>query len=239
LFNVGVPDIPQLSGPSWIACTTDDLLATKPELFDVLVVLPPAHAKKAARNVFPKLVESSPSLSRSFSRVGLKATRRDARRYQTLEREQVLGLLRADTKVMKPTTPVVNVYCDQEISWEFALVLYFHRLTRLMFRTISDAIKRHDGDEMKRDVKMATGGYRLIKGGDGQHEPIEILQEDMTTMGLDIWSTADRIVVEELVKVWWGRTATFNRRRVECYGVRLLRRSTALLYSSKVSSLIY
>jgi len=82
--NTAAADDPEQPGPSWIACTTDDVLATKPELFDVLVVLPRAHAKKAARKVFPKLVESSPSLSRSFPRVGLKATQRDARRYQIL-----------------------------------------------------------------------------------------------------------------------------------------------------------
>jgi hypothetical protein len=162
------------------------------------------------------------------------------------EREQDRGLLKAEINVMEAITPG---HSGQDLSWEIALVSYFQRLTSLMFTTISDLISRHDGEEVRRDGNVATDGYRdteteetvvdddaaadqavvddnhmrpLINGGDGQDEPIEILQEDMTAMGLDIWSTADRIFVEELVKVWWGRTATVNRGRVECCGVRLL-----------------
>lgn len=333
LFSVGVQDIPQLSentdgaddpeqsGPSWIACTTDDVLATKPDLFDMLVVLPPAQAKKAARKVFPKLVESSPSLSRTCPSLGLKATQRDARRYRTLraslrsmrsskpaaesetaaddedaksivsqasstlsrssvvepvswslvaytslvwwasagekrsgpneeeeeaEQEQDRSLLMTDHHVMEAVTPG---HSEQDLPPEIALVSYFQRLTSLIFTTISDAISRHDGEDVRRNGDVATSGYRdteteetavdedvdadqvavddndmrrLIKGGDGEDEPIEILQEDMLTMGLDIWSTADRIFVEALVKRWWGRTATVNGGRVECCGVRLL-----------------
>jgi hypothetical protein len=334
LFSVGVQDIPQLSentdgaddpeqsGPSWIACTTDDVLATKPDLFDMLVVLPPAHAMNAARKAFPKLVESSPSLSRTFPSIGLKATQRDARRYRTLraglrsmrsskpvaesetaaddedaksivsqasstlsrssvvepvswslvaytslvwwasagekrsgpneeeeeeaEQEQDRSLLMADHNVMEAVTPG---HSEQDFPQEIALVSYFQRLTSLIFTTISDAISRHDGEDVRRNGDVATSGYRdtetdetavdedadadqvavddndmrrLIKGGDGEDEPIGILQEDMLTMGLDIWSTADRVFVEALVKLWWGRTAIVNGGRVECCGVRLL-----------------
>lgn len=332
MFNVGVQDIPQLSknsadaddpeqsGPSWIACTTDDVLATKPDLFDMLVVLPPAHAKNAVRKVFPKLVESSPSLSRSFPSIGLKATQRDARRYRTLraglrsmrsskpgaeseavaddedaksivsqasstlsrssvvepvswslvaytslvwwasagekrsgpndeeeaEQEQDRSLLMADNNIMEAVTPG---HSQQDLPQEIALVSYFQRLTSLIFTTISDAISRHDGEDVRRNSNVATSGYRdteteetavdedadadqvaiddndtrpLVKGGDDEDEPIEILQEDMTTMGLDIWSTADRIFVEELVQLWWGKTAAVQGGRVECCGVRLV-----------------
>lgn len=308
------------SRPSWIACTTDDVLATKPELFDMLVVLPPTHAKNAAGRVYPKLVESTPFLSRNFPSIGLKATQRDARRYQTLraglrslrsskpvpdaeavaddedansivshasstlsgtsvvepmswplvaytslvwwasagekrsgpneeeeaEQEQDRSLLMTETNFMEAVTPG---HSDQDLPQEIALVSYFQRLTSLIFTTVSDAISRQDGEEVRRDNDVETNGYRdtetdesavdedvdadqeatddndthpLNKGGQGQDEPVEILQEDMTTMGLDIWSTADRIFVEELIKLWWGRTADVKGGRVECCGVKLL-----------------
>ena len=95
LFNVGVPDILQLSSerqPSegtdsdrgWIACTTDDVLATKPELFNLLVMLPSADARRANPKAHPKLVLSSPELSKTFAKTGIRATQRDARQHLRL-----------------------------------------------------------------------------------------------------------------------------------------------------------
>ena len=95
LFNVSVLDIPQLN-PSrrasqepdldrgWIACTTDDVLATKPELFDLLVMLPSTESLQANPKSHPKLVPSSPELSRTFAKVGIRATQRDARQHLRL-----------------------------------------------------------------------------------------------------------------------------------------------------------
>lgn len=334
LFNVGVQDIPQLSeanangdtdstvqpGPSWIACTTDDVLATKPELFDMLVLLPPAHAKNAARKIYPKLVESSPHLSKNLSSVSLKATQRDARRYQTLraglrsmrssrldfdaeavtydedassiisqasstlsrtsvvepvpwslvaytslvwwasagekrsgpdeeeeaEQDQDHSLLMSGSNTMEAVAPGSS---DQDLTQEVILLSYFQRLTSLIFTTVSDAISRQDGEEVRRDSQHSLDEYRdteneeTVVDGDAdadqtavddddrqplnageveRDEPIEISQEDMAAMGLDIWSAADRSFVEELVKLWWGRTAAVKGGRVECCGFRLI-----------------
>ena len=326
LFNVGVQDIPQLSetngktGPSWIACTTDDVLATKPELFDMLVLLPPAHAKNAARKIYPKLVESSPHLSKNFSSVSLKATQRDARRYQTLraglrsmrssrldfdaeavtydedassiisqasstlsstsvvepvpwslvaytsliwwasagekrsgpneeeeaEQDQDHSLLMSGSNTMEAVAPGS---AEQDLTPEVILLSYFQRLTSLIFTTISDAISRQDGEEVRRDDQRSLDEYHdteieetavdgeaeadqtavddddtqpLNRGEVEQDEPIEISQEDMAAMGLDIWSAADRTFVEELAKLWWGRTAAVKGGRVECCGFRLI-----------------
>ncbi|ETI27283.1 hypothetical protein G647_09966 [Cladophialophora carrionii CBS 160.54] len=91
LFTVGVMDIARLeqekaAGPSgsFIACTTDDVLASKPDLYDVLVLLPKSEARQAATQVFPRVVFSSPELTKAFPRVGIKATRRDAHRLSHL-----------------------------------------------------------------------------------------------------------------------------------------------------------
>lgn len=53
-------------------------------------------------------------------------------------------------------------------------------------------------------------------------EPVKITTEDMTEMGLDVWSAADRVFVEELVRSWWGRTAYIDSARIRCCGVSIL-----------------
>lgn len=53
-------------------------------------------------------------------------------------------------------------------------------------------------------------------------DTITITTEDMTEMGLDIWSAADRVFVEELVRLWWGRQARVDCARIRCCGVTIL-----------------
>ena len=87
LFNVGIQDIPLLSQPSssgWVACTTDDVLATKPECFDVIVFLPSADSRLAQEQVYPRIVMSSPDLTRHFPKTTIRLTQRDAQRYDVL-----------------------------------------------------------------------------------------------------------------------------------------------------------
>lgn len=53
-------------------------------------------------------------------------------------------------------------------------------------------------------------------------DAITISAENMAEMGLDTWSTADRIFVEELVRTWWGRDAYVDSARIRCCGVAIL-----------------
>ncbi|EXJ83669.1 hypothetical protein A1O1_07293 [Capronia coronata CBS 617.96] len=111
LFTVGVGDIPELettkSSPTsvsiaednWIACTTDDVLSTKPQLYDVLVLMPPSESNNAATKVFPKMVLSSPELTKSFPKVGIKSTQRDFQRFVRLQQ----GLLQ-----FRPSKTAIN-----------------------------------------------------------------------------------------------------------------------------------
>jgi hypothetical protein len=164
------------------------------------------------------------------------------------EAEQELdnSLLMSGSNIMEAVTPGSP---DQDLTQEVMLVSYFQRLTSLIFTTVSDAISRQDGEEAIRHDQRSLNGYRdteneeaavdgeadldqtavddddmqpLSRGGVEQDEPIEISQEDMAAMGLDIWSAADRTFVEELVKLWWGRTAAVKGGRIECCGVRLI-----------------
>ncbi|KZF24075.1 hypothetical protein L228DRAFT_244949 [Xylona heveae TC161] len=100
LFTIGVHDIPYLErcaqtsdatsrsqasaedglsdeqGQGWIACTTDDVLAMKRNLYDIIVWLPRSHPEDAKERVWPKLETSQGK--------EIKATQRDLRRYRAL-----------------------------------------------------------------------------------------------------------------------------------------------------------
>lgn len=99
LFTIGVHDIPflmadsasQRPGPGpeqhpsplgdarsgWIACTTDSILATKDDLWDMLITMPSSHTVNAKDKVWPT-VESPKG-------VPVRATQRDLRRFRTLK----------------------------------------------------------------------------------------------------------------------------------------------------------
>ncbi|OAT06971.1 hypothetical protein BDBG_03093 [Blastomyces gilchristii SLH14081] len=97
LFSVGIHDMPYLvSRPSpsisdpdscWIACTTDRVLGLKPELYDVLVNLPPAYSKHAPVKTYPSIALSIGRTANKEQQkpISIKATQRDARRYSTLK----------------------------------------------------------------------------------------------------------------------------------------------------------
>ncbi|WPH03504.1 Hypothetical protein R9X50_00638400 [Acrodontium crateriforme] len=88
LFSVGIHDIPALSAQKdksgWVACTTDDILGEKHELYDFCVEMPKSGVQSGAQRQWPKI--------RSADGKVIKATQRDLRRYRQLRRE--LGRLR-------------------------------------------------------------------------------------------------------------------------------------------------
>lgn len=66
-------------GYGWVACSTDDILVAKKQLYDNIVSIPPPYTAQAAEKVWPRI------LARRGTEV--KATQRDLRRYRTLRRE--------------------------------------------------------------------------------------------------------------------------------------------------------
>lgn len=110
----------------------------------------------------------------------------------------------------------------QPAALEMRILAYFHRLTTLILKTLSDIVE--DSDYEEDDEGNATGnGERqpLAKSDKGHEEPVYISSEDMSRMGLDIWSESDRVFVRELVAFYWGRKADIRGGRVECCGVRI------------------
>ncbi|GLA27361.1 hypothetical protein AnigIFM63326_004561 [Aspergillus niger] len=357
LFNVGIHDIPHLSSfvgtlvnaehdAAWIACSTDSVLTMKPELFDVLVTLPPAHSKNAAEKVFPtiSIFHTQPPKGKTPQSIEVKATQRDARRYATLrkglrhvtqedeaaateadddsdaastyssspiveplswtrlaytsfiwwasagekrdglsEEEEEEHQMEQDTRLLAsvetlPSPPSGSLgrrsIQPQESTQppEIALVAYFRRLTAQIFITLSDVVARHDSrnsleddDEDDEEIpeedtmpyeddpeddegpgpslaigrqptqeqddsrspllqqqQTATGTGRDARTSYDDSDPVKITSEDLTEMGLDIWSTADRVFVEELVQLWWGRKARVDSARIRCCGISII-----------------
>ncbi|KAL9597757.1 MAG: hypothetical protein Q9219_004951 [cf. Caloplaca sp. 3 TL-2023] len=104
---------------------------------------------------------------------------------------------------------------DDSVGFEMAVIAYFHRYTVLILRTLSEIVEgQHAGSEDE------SGRGRLDREGAGK--VIEITSDDLTRMGLDIWSESDRLFVEELVDFYWGRRAVVKGGRVDCCGIRVL-----------------
>lgn len=323
--------------PSWIACSTDTVLSMKPELYDVLITLPPSYSQHANERVFPSisLVDRASTKHNANQTVNLKATQRDARRYAMLRKglrqfshdratspesgssdadstyssspvveplswtrlaytsfiwwasagenrdglseeeeehqiEQDARLLASVESLAYPTANTgrrsMHLEDHGQEPQEIALVAYFRRLTSQIFFTLAGAIARHDGecrdandsgesytdtpylDELTNDdanLSMSIS-RQSITNDDGNtpllrqrshgnstnrssvHEtqdaddPITITISDMAEMGLDVWSATDRIFVEELVSLWWGRSAYVDSARIRCCGISIL-----------------
>lgn len=111
LFNVGVHDIPSLSlspngsapsenalDPSWIAFSTDHVLRTKPDLYDILITLSPPYSKQATKKSHPDItISPAQSGQQSSQPTTIKATQRDGRRYLLL-RDGLQQLSRGHTE---------------------------------------------------------------------------------------------------------------------------------------------
>jgi hypothetical protein len=109
LFSVGVHDIPLLESlattelehneesqsreKGWIACTTDEILAVKLNLYDVVVELPTGHTNHQGNK--------RPIIKTSDGHTQIKATQRDLRRWRMLNR--ILNALK-DPNILNHST---------------------------------------------------------------------------------------------------------------------------------------
>lgn len=306
-------DIDRGMGYGWVACTTDDILSLKEQLFDTLVTIPPSYSKQAREKIWPRIEVKKGT--------EIKATQRDLRRYRTLRRE-LRGFPRShspnaikyssveqtsdlpfensqetfddasstlDAQLAEPQSWSALAYSsfmwwasagekrtdlDEEADHDAALLRhfdnysgdsperprsarkspgrspgmegmdtgpaalemtiigYFHRLTTLIFKTLSDVIDASDysddddddGDDGENADADDNGGQKSRKRSGGNPEDtntVHVSSEDMSRMGLDIWSENDRDFVRELVALYFGRSADVRGGRVECCGVRI------------------
>ncbi|KAJ4373422.1 hypothetical protein N0V83_003717 [Neocucurbitaria cava] len=280
LFSVGVHDIPYLenlrnpkhgghtpgneASEGWVACTTDEIISTKTQLYDIVVELPPTDAPQQNRR-WPRIRTSDGSV--------IKASQRDVARYKLLHREllrhrpqtpraadadedsddaaPLLSRDQVDTKradddlnqvyddsVVEPTTwsrlaysgfmwwasageqdayttaeretdrELVGDVAEHSQSVETAMIAYFHRQTSLLIQTLSEVIER------EREGEGTDDDY-----GDG--DALVIDRDDLSRMGLDTWSEADRAFVQEFGSLYFGRAIAVKGSEVDCCGLRV------------------
>ncbi|EFR04018.1 hypothetical protein MGYG_07023 [Nannizzia gypsea CBS 118893] len=338
LFNVGIHDMAQLSAlsntadPCWIACSSDRVLGLRPELYDILVTLPPNYSRQAPERIYPKMSLSPPTAAGQHKdpkakSTPIKATQRDTRRFITLRdglREfsrlgEISGPEREDSdnlstfssnSLVEPiswpllaytsfiwwasagekgagpsdeeaeqdaellqlssddTEAAVDDHSNQtslrrresmvvpdanNTSQEIAIITYFRRLTTHIFTILFDIITRETEEDIdesagcsNRSEVSSLRRYRDNEGEErdddehnsstlvGEHDDqpllrtpeeddvIMITSSDITNMGLDAWSHADKVFVVELVNVWWGRKAQVEGSHIQCCGVRII-----------------
>lgn len=283
LFSVGVHDIPYLedmstprhgghtpgaeSATGWVACTTDEIISTKPKLYDIIVELPHTYDAPPQERRWPRIRTSDGSL--------IKASQRDVERFKILYKElykqrnrpqtvpepytdeenddaaPLLSREEVDTKrandefnetyddtMVEPMTWSRLAYmgymwwasagekdayaaaereADRELigdlaeysqSLETAIIAYFHRQSSLLIQSLSQIIEADQQGE--RDNEDDDEGEGLI-----------IDRDDLSRMGLDTWSEADRAFVQEFGSLYFGRTVGVKGSEIDCCGLRV------------------
>ncbi|KAK1910315.1 hypothetical protein P3342_006590 [Pyrenophora teres f. teres] len=281
LFSVGVHDIPYLehlrnpkhdahtpdtdASEGWAACTTDEIIVTKTQLYDIIVELPHTYDAPAQERRWPRIRTSDGSL--------IKASQRDVARYKLLHKElfkqrtrsqtrlepyadedsddaaPLLSRDEVDTKraddefneayddaVVEPMTwsrlaymgymwwasagekdaftsaeqetdrELIGDLSDYSQSVETAIIAYFHRQSSLLIQSLSQIVEADQQGERDED----EDGDALI-----------IDRHDLSRMGLDSWSEADRAFVQEFGSLYFGRTVGVKGSEVDCCGLRV------------------
>jgi hypothetical protein len=88
-----------------------------------------------------------------------------------------------------------------------AIIAYFHRSTTLLVNSVNGLIERSDEEENEDD--------------DVDEGVLVVDKEDLSRMGLDTWSEADRAFLGEFVWLGWGRGVEVTGARLQCCGVRI------------------
>jgi hypothetical protein len=277
LFSIGVHDIPLLEklGPNgdggaintehepasrgWVACTTDEIIATKSKLYDIIVEMPPSYDSPPAERRWPTIKTSDGAI--------VKASQRDLWRYKLLHHElwkyrnassvaneaeesdddQAALLGRSepgraeadfneqyDDAVVESTTwsrlaysgfmwwasaGETNAYItrerekDREVLGNIsdhadglhtAIIAYFHRGTSLLIDNLSKIVE--DGES---------------EGAEDDEDALTVSKDDISRIGLDTWSEADKAFVQEFLWMYFGRRAEVDGANLECCGLRI------------------
>jgi hypothetical protein len=275
LFSVGIHESPLLeklqsatdsdesaengvAAQGWVACTTDEIIATKTKLYDVIVEIPPSHDAAPQKRRWPTI--------RTSDGTQIKASQRDVWRYKLLHHElwkyrqgsgpetagsragdddqaALLGRDEAesadddfnnayDDTVAEPlswtrfaylgfmwwaSAGETDAYTTAEREWDrellgdlsdfqdglhTAVIAYFHRST----------------------ASLITRAAELIDLADDEDEDPEVLavgKDDISRIGLDTWSEADKAFVQEFLWMYFGRRSEVHGASLECCGVRI------------------
>jgi hypothetical protein len=87
-----------------------------------------------------------------------------------------------------------------------AIIAYFHRSTTWLIKGLNSLVERSDDEDAEDDSE--DGVLTLDK-------------DDISRIGLDTWSEADRAFLSEFVWLGWGRGLDVRGAGVQCCGVRI------------------
>ncbi|KAF2714932.1 hypothetical protein K504DRAFT_445856 [Pleomassaria siparia CBS 279.74] len=284
LFSVGVHDITLLEklgslgnggeishenevpSQGWVACTTDEIIATKSKLYDIIVEMPPSTDAPPAEKRWPTIKTSDG--------VPVKASQRDVSRYRLLhhqlwkyrhnseegEDENEIGELDDDqmallahpesnevdedfseqydeagvesttwsrlaysgfmwwasagetdaymTKERERDREVLGDISNYEEGLHTAIIAYFHRATSVLINNLNSMIEGSDDENADDD-------------DDDDEYALKISRDDISGVGLDTWSEADRAFVQEFIWMYFGRRAEIDGANLECCGIRI------------------
>lgn len=88
-----------------------------------------------------------------------------------------------------------------------AIIAYFHRSTTHLVGSLNGLIERSDDEDNADD--------------DSEDGMLMVDEEDISRMGLDTWSEADRAFLGEFVWLGWGRGVEVTGAGLQCCGVRI------------------
>lgn len=91
---------------------------------------------------------------------------------------------------------------DYHEGLQTAIIAYFHRSTTLLLIILNELVERQD-EEGEED------------------EGLVVDRDEVSRMGLDTWSEADRAFLQELLWMYFGRVADVEGRTLECCGCRI------------------
>ncbi|KAM4057130.1 hypothetical protein HRG_003977 [Hirsutella rhossiliensis] len=119
---------------------------------------------------------------------------------------------------------------SDEARVELAVIAYFHRLTKQMLSVLADVVDsaegsypgqyRDDDDGTEEDEAEALLDNGIGEGP-GADDAIAIDSRCVENMGLDVWSAADAVFIQDLVAAYFGRSARVEAKGVEVCGVRV------------------
>ncbi|EKG12516.1 hypothetical protein MPH_10386 [Macrophomina phaseolina MS6] len=311
LFTVGIHDIPKLQeeakkheaakrstevleegnwSPGWAACTTDEVLAVKTDLYDIIVELPAQVESSEEEKRWPRIKTSTAK--------EIKATQRDLRRFRILHAElrktqrhsvdvpreeeededadsDSAALLGSSPRpesddgdddvyadnLIEPSTWAALAYSgfmwwasagekDASLSEEAdrdrallgdlsdfmtvshgslrssddamaqtwyqgaaaphtAIIAYFHRLTAEIFSTLGDIVDAADDEEHDEEED------------EGEENSVAVHGDDISRMGLDVWSEGDKQFVQEVLQMYFGRRSQVHGGSIECCGIKI------------------
>ncbi|KAF2677666.1 hypothetical protein K458DRAFT_157335 [Lentithecium fluviatile CBS 122367] len=275
LFSIGVHDIPELerlqnpkangahtngdeiSPQGWVACTTDEIITTKKQLYDIVVEMPPTYDTPPLKRVWPTM--------KTADGAQIKASQRDLKKYKMLhwelwkhrhdaqanedddsdraallsrEEENEDDVLNEtfDDSIVEPITwsrlayngfmwwasageqhaytsderdrdrDLLGDLSDYHEGLPTAVIAYFHRSTTLLVNTVNGLIERSDEDDGDED---------------GEDGVLVVDKDDISRMGLDTWSEADKAFLSEFVWLGWGRGVDVRGAGLRCCGVTI------------------